>query len=87
MKYPQETKEFQPISVTLDGVEVTDGVQVCVIAPGERPLSWTAPSVIDDGRLAVMIDGMAPGNWAVWAKVTTPYEAAVIYCGMFKITS
>ena len=87
MKFPQETKEFLPISVRLDGVEVTSGVEVCVTPPGTRPLVWTNPLVTDDGRLAVMVDGQAPGNWSVWAKVTTDDEAAVIHCGMFKVTS
>lgn len=87
MKYPTETKEFQPISVKVDGVEVTSGVQVCVTPPGTRPLTWTNPVLTDDGRLAVLIDQLSAGSYAVWAKATTADEAAVVYCGMFKITS
>lgn len=87
MKYPQETKEFQPISVQVDGVEVTSGVEVCVTTPGTRPLVWSNPVLTDDGRLAVMVDGQGPGNWCVWARVTTVDEIAVVFCGTFKITS
>lgn len=87
MTYPQETKEFQPIRVRVDGVEVLTGIKVAVIAPGTRPITWVDPVLIDAGRLAVMVDGLAPGTWNVWAQVTTDDEVAVVYCGNFKVTA
>lgn len=87
MTYPQETKEFQPIRVRVDGVEVLTGVEVAVVAPSARPTTWVAPSIMESGQLAILVDGIAPGSWNVWAKVTTVDEAAVIYCGNFKVTA
>jgi len=87
MTYPKETKEFQPIRVRVDGADVLTGVEVAVVAPSVRPTTWVAPVTMDNGQLAVLIDGMAPGSWNVWAKVTTADEAAVIYCGSFKVTA
>jgi hypothetical protein len=87
MTYPQETKEFQPIRVRVDGVEVLTGVKVAVIAPGTRPVTWVDPVLIQADRLAVMVEDLAPGTWNVWAQVTTVDEVAVVYCGNFKVTA
>lgn len=87
MTYPQETKEFQPIRVRVDGVEVLTGIKVAVILPGTRPTVWVDPVLIDAGRLAVMVEDLAPGTWNVWAQVTTDDEVAVVYCGNFKVTA
>jgi len=89
MTYPQETKEFQPIRVKVDGVEVTTGVEVAVIPPSTRPIltDWVPATVLTTGRLAILIQDLAPGVWNVWARVTTEDELAVVYCGNFKVTA
>lgn len=87
MIYPKETKEFQPFQVEVNGVAVTDGVKVAVIAPTLRPVTidWVDPVVLTNGGLAVLIDQLAVGSWNVWAQVTTADEVVVVYCGDFKI--
>jgi hypothetical protein len=89
MTYPQETKEFQPIRVKVDGVEVVEGVEVAVIPPSTRPIEtdWVAATSLSNGHLAVLVDGLAPAVWNVWARVTTVDEKAVVYCGNFKVTA
>jgi len=89
MTYPQETKEFQPIRVKVDGVEVITGVEVAVIPPSTRPIltDWVPATTLTTGHLAVLVDGLAAGVWNVWARVTTDDELVVVYCGNFKVTA
>lgn len=84
MTYQRETKEFQPISIKVDGVEVLEGVEVSVIPSGTRPTEWSAPFTLD-GKLGVMIEGFVPDTYQVWAKITSVPEIPVIYCGNFKV--
>lgn len=83
--YPRETVEFQPITVTVDGVEVLTGVTVAVVASGVRPVTYTAPTTLA-GKIGVMVTGMALGIYDVWAKVASSPETPVIYCGSFRVT-
>lgn len=83
--YPRETIEFQPISFELDGLPITNNVFVAVAATGTRPQTW-APATALDGAIGVMISGLAPGSWTVFAKVTDAPETPVVECGRIKIT-
>lgn len=85
--YPQETKEFQPIRVKVDGVEVTEGVEIAVLPTNTRPEDeWIAAVLLTNGHLGFLIDDMEPGIWNVWARVTTDDELVVLHCGDFKVT-
>ena len=85
MSYPRETIEFQPVTVTVDGVAVTTGVEFCVVSAGARPGTWAAPTTIG-GKIGVMITGLAPGMYEVWAQITSNPEIPVIDCGTFSVT-
>jgi len=83
--YPRETVEFGPITVTVDGTEVLTGIEVCVALNGTRPNVWVAPTTLA-GKIGVMIDGMTPGLYSIWARITSSPEIPVIDCGLFKVT-
>jgi hypothetical protein len=83
--YPRETVEFQAVSVAVDGAAVTTGVQLAVVPSGQRPDTWADPTSLD-GKIGVMVDGLAVGYWHVWAKVTSTPEQPVIFCGSLQVT-
>lgn len=83
--YPRETVEFIPVTVTLDGVAVTDGVEFCVTESNARPVTWVAPVELDD-LIGVMTDQQEPDTYTVWARVTDNPEIPVILCGRYRVT-
>jgi low temperature requirement protein LtrA len=80
--YPRETIEPMAVTVTVGGVIVTTGVSFDLTTGGNRPAVWTAALAIDGGGTGVLIDGLDPGTWTVFAKVGT----VVIECGSFEVT-
>jgi len=83
--YPRETVEFQPITITVDGTPVTTGVTVALVANGTRPSEWVAPTTLA-GKIGVMLTGLTPGLYNVWAKISSSPETPVIDCGFVSIT-
>jgi len=83
--YPRESVEFQPVTVTVDGTPVTTGVQFCITAHGGRPVTWVAPTTLD-GKIGVMVTGLTPGLYDIWAQITSSPEIPVIDCGIISIT-
>lgn len=85
-QYPRETVEFQPVTVTVDGVAVTTGVQFAIVnrEAGTRPTTWTA-AVALSGEIGVMITGLTPGFWEVYAQITSTPETPVIDCGYIQV--
>lgn len=82
--YPKESVEFQPVTVTVDGVAVTSGVKFSVVAWGSAPGTFSTPTTLG-GQIGVMVGTYLPGNWGVWAQVTSSPETPVINCGSFII--
>ena len=83
--YPRETVEFQPITITVDGTPVTTGVTVALVANGTRPSVWVAPTTLA-GKIGVMLTGLTPGLYSVFAKIASSPETPVIDCGFVSIT-
>ena len=83
--YPRESVEFAPITITVDGTPVTTGVTVALVANGTRPTTWVTPTTLA-GKIGVMLTGLTPGLYNVWAKVTSSPETPVIDCGFISIT-
>ncbi|HJV99425.1 MAG TPA: hypothetical protein VJ617_10055 [Arthrobacter sp.] len=83
--YPRESVEFQPVNVTQDGIAVTSGLSFAVVADGTRPTTFTAATVLD-GKSGVLLTGLTPGTYRVFAKLTNSPEIPVIDCGYFYIT-
>lgn len=83
--YPRETVEFIPIAVTIDDVEVTTGIEVAIAQRGARPTTWQAPTTLDT-RIGILISGLTPGTWHIWARATAAPETVVIDCGPITIT-
>lgn len=82
--YPRETVEFASIAVTVDGAAVLTGVTVCVVPAGNRPATFVDPATLA-GKLGVMVSGMAPGVYTIWARVSSSPETPVIEAGSFRV--
>lgn len=83
--YPRETVEFQPVTVAINGLSVLVGIQFALTSGTARPTTWANPATVS-GKIGVMITGLAPGIWTVWAKVVYSPETPVINCGSIVIT-
>ena len=82
--YPRETVEFQPVTVTINGTAVTTGVTLAVVTAGSRPVTFSTPTTIGP-NIGVMVTGLTPGAWEVYAKVASSPEIPVILCGWFQV--
>ena len=84
--YQRETVEFQPVLITLDGAQVTTGVEFAVIIPSARPVSsnWANATTLD-GDIGFLVQNLAVGTWNVWARITDSPEIPVINCGSFAV--
>lgn len=81
--YLQESIEFQPIEVEIDGTAQT-AFEVCIVPDGARPTNWQAPMLLG-GKPGVMIQGLPLGSHKVYVKVTATPEAPVIEAGTVVI--
>ena len=82
--YPRESVEFQPVRVTQDGAAVTTDLSFAVVRDGQRPVEFTA-AVVLAGVTGIMVSGLEPGTYRIYAKLTTAAEIPVIDCGYFYI--
>lgn len=83
--YPRESVEFQPVTVTLDGVSVISGLSFAIVADGARPTTFTAATILG-GKAGVMLTGLAAGTYRIFAQLENSPEIPVIDCGYFYIT-
>jgi hypothetical protein len=83
--YERESIEFQPVTVTVDGVAVTTGVTLAIVPNGTRPTTYSTPATVA-GKAGVMVQGLTPGLHTIWAKVVGTPETVVINCGTVIIT-
>jgi hypothetical protein len=83
--YPRESVEFQPVSVSVNGTAVTTNVEFAITERDGRPATWGS-AVSLSGSIGVMVEALDPGDYTVWAKVTSLPEVPVIDCGFFTIT-
>lgn len=82
--YPRETVEFQPVSVTRDGAEVTTGLSFAVVKDGDRPVTFS-PATVVGGKAGVLVSGLAAGTYRIYARLEAGIEVPVIDCGYFYI--
>jgi len=83
--YPRETTEFQPLIIKKNNVIVTEGISTSIAEHGERPSTWI-PAVALGAEVGVMITGLTPGMYDIYAKVTDSPEIPVMDCGSIAIT-
>jgi hypothetical protein len=83
--YERETTEFQPVTITVDGASVTTNVTFCLAPDGVRPVTFTAPATVA-GKIGVLVTGLTPGAYRVWAKITSNPETPILNCGYITIT-
>jgi hypothetical protein len=83
--YPRESVEFQPVTVTRDGIAVTTGLSFAIVADGARPTTFTAATILG-GKAGVMVSGLARGTYRIFAQLDASPEVPVIDCGYFYIT-
>jgi hypothetical protein len=84
--YQRETVEFQPVVVTSDGEVRTANVTLAIVADGDRPEddAFDTPTVVGT-QIGVMVDGLDPGRYHVYAQITDVPEVPVIDCGVFHV--
>ncbi len=85
-RYPRETVELVPLTVTIDGVAATE-YQTALVTDGDRPTVWTDAVTIGD-ITGVMLPGTAtkPTTLRIFAKVTSSPEVPVIDMGTIQLT-
>lgn len=84
-RYPRESIEFQPVTVTLNGLNITAGVLFQVAPTGDRPTgAWVAPTTLS-GVIGVMVSGQLPGVYTVWAQIASSPETTVLNCGSYIV--
>lgn len=76
-KFPRETREFFPVNVRLNGTVITTGVEFSATPYGSRAHNFM-PAAMLEGKTGIMIENMEPGNYRVWARVTTVSETPVM---------
>lgn len=83
-QYQRETDEFQPVTVTVDGAAVTENVEFSVVPAGTRPVTFIPPMVVG-AAIGVRVFALEPGNYRVFARVTSSPEVPVVDCGTFAV--
>ena len=71
-RYPRETKELIPITVTADGISIVAGVEFSKTLGAARPTVWTAAVVDQDDPtvIGIWIEGWLPGVYTLYSRVT-----------------
>ena len=82
--YERESVEFQPVDVKLAGVSITESVSFSIVPDGDRPVTFV-PAGVYGGKAGVMIQGLGPGTYRIFAKVNNSPEVPVIDCGYFYV--
>jgi hypothetical protein len=83
--FPRETIEFLPVPIKVDNVLVTTGIEFCIVLGDARPTIWI-PAVTQSGKIGVMIQGLNPGTYHIFARVTASPDFAVMNTGFIYIT-
>jgi hypothetical protein len=84
--YAAASTEFQPLTVTVDGVASTDYL-VAIVPYGTASTAiteWVASTTLGD-ETGVLVSGLEPGRWAVWTKVVDNPETVVQQVGSINI--
>lgn len=84
VEVPRETNEWLPLNVEVNGLPLAS-FDTAITAVGVRPSTWT-PTVTLDGEPGVMVDGLTPGTYKVWVKVTAAPQEIVIHVGNVVVT-
>lgn len=86
LRVPKETREFNEVTVTLDGTARTAGVELAIIPDDatSRPTAWSAPTVRGT-KIGIMIQDLAPGSYRVFARITDAGDQLVRNVGAFIV--
>ncbi|HEY0249723.1 MAG TPA: hypothetical protein VGC45_15840 [Gryllotalpicola sp.] len=88
LAYPRGSIELVPITVLLNGVLISDGVELAVVPVG-TPLPITSWAPLDHAGEAVgrlLTGDETPGGYLVYARVTDTPEKPIIRAGSISIT-
>lgn len=68
---PHSTNETWPFEATYRGAVTNAGVEACVLPTGTEPADsdWL-PAVLLDSATHVLVAGLTPGWYRVWARIT-----------------
>lgn len=85
--YERESVEFIRVTVTEDGVPVTEGIEVAVTSAtsGARPTVWRNADV-KDGHIGYLLDGsLNVGHYELWVRASSVPEFVVLWVGTFRV--
>jgi hypothetical protein len=84
-RYPRESVELVPLTVTEDGVP-TLTYTTALVVDGTRPTTWTPPVTVD-ADTGVMIGAVSTvGQWRIFVKVSDSPEVPVVDLGTITRT-
>lgn len=84
INFERESVEFQPITITRDGVTITTGVATCITPIGTRPVVFI-PAVTVGSQIGCMVSGLSVGTYTVWVQITDSPEVPVKNAGNFTV--
>ena len=85
-RYPRESIELVPTTVTLDGTAIVSGFELALTTGDARPTTWEAPDVAGTTSGYLLPGTLTPGAYTLWARVTDAPEVPVIALGAFVIS-
>jgi hypothetical protein len=78
--YDRDSIEFCAVDISVNGVAPDPlDVELAIVAYPLRPEEdqWVAPVSLD-GAIGVMVEGLDPGQYEVWVRVTANPETPVL---------
>lgn len=84
MIFQRETIEFLPVTVTRNGTPTTTGIEFAITPHSTRPTTWTPPTTLGTD-IGVMVEGLPPGAYKVWARITATAETPVLQAATFEV--
>lgn len=86
ISYERETKEFQQVSILIDGLQpLTANVSVSIVLATQRPTVWV-PLLEVDSVAGFWVEDLAPGLYKVYVQVTNGGEVIVRDIGHVTVT-
>lgn len=84
----RETEEWLPVPVKHQGVPIIASVKFAILPTGTRPtaeFSEFTDAIVVEEQTGIMVTDLQPGDYEIWARVTTALERPVIRCGALRI--
>lgn len=86
-RYPAETNEFAPISITVNGsVPLTANIKLQILPRSARVTNTWIDPVVEGNQIGFMVNGFTVGFYSVWAKILNGVGVPIFIIDSFQIT-